>query len=59
MKISELTFKNILSYGNMTQTIKFDDKPKLILVEGSNGAGKSSIKEAMTVAIYGRSAIRK
>lgn len=59
MKISELTFKNILSYGNVTQTINFDDKPKLILVEGENGAGKSSIKEAMTVAIYGRSAIRK
>lgn len=59
MKISELTFKNILSYGNVTQTIKFDDKPKLILIEGSNGSGKSSIKEAMTVAIYGRSAIRK
>ena len=59
MKISELSFKNILSYGNITQTIQFDDKPKLILVEGENGAGKSSIKEAMTVAIYGRSAIRK
>jgi exonuclease SbcC len=59
MKISELSFKNILSYGNITQTIAFDDKPKLILVEGENGAGKSSIKEAMTVAIYGRSAIRK
>ena len=59
MKISELTFKNILSYGNVTQTITFDDKPKLILVEGENGAGKSSIKEAMTVAIYGKSAIRK
>jgi DNA repair exonuclease SbcCD ATPase subunit len=59
MKISELSFKNILSYGNITQTINFDDKPKLILVEGENGAGKSSIKEAMTVAIYGRSAIRK
>jgi DNA repair exonuclease SbcCD ATPase subunit len=43
----------------MLQTFKFDDKPGLILVEGENGAGKSSIKEALTVSIYGRSAIRK
>lgn len=59
MKILELSFKNILSYGNRLQTLTFDDEPKLILVEGENGAGKSSIKEALTVSIYGRSAIRK
>lgn len=59
MKILELSYKNILSYGNRLQTLKFDDEPKLILVEGENGAGKSSIKEALTVSIYGRSAIRK
>jgi DNA repair exonuclease SbcCD ATPase subunit len=59
MKILELSFKNILSYGNCLQTLTFDDEPKLILVEGENGAGKSSIKEALTVSIYGRSAIRK
>ena len=59
MRLSEFSYKNILSYGNKIQTFKFDDKPGLILVEGENGAGKSSIKEALTVAIYGRSAIRK
>lgn len=59
MKILELSFKNILSYGNRLQKLTFDDEPKLILVEGENGAGKSSIKEALTVSIYGRSAIRK
>jgi DNA repair exonuclease SbcCD ATPase subunit len=59
MRLSEFSYKNILSYGNKLQTFKFDDKPGLILVEGENGAGKSSIKEALTVAIYGRSAIRK
>lgn len=59
MKILELSYKNILSYGNRLQTLTFDDEPKLILVEGENGAGKSSIKEALTVSIYGRSAIRK
>lgn len=59
MRLSEFSYKNILSYGNKLQTFKFDDKPGLILVEGENGAGKSSIKEALTVSIYGRSAIRK
>ena len=59
MKVLEISYKNILSYGNRLQTLKFDDEPKLILVEGENGAGKSSIKEALTVSIYGRSAIRK
>ncbi len=59
MKLLEFSYKNILSYGNKLQTFKFDDGAKLILVEGENGAGKSSIKEALTVSIYGRSAIRK
>lgn len=59
MKLLEFSYKNILSYGNLLQTFKFKDEPQLILVEGENGAGKSSIKEALTVSIYGRSAIRK
>ena len=59
MKLVEWSYRNILSYGNMLQTFKFDDTPQLILVEGENGAGKSSIKESLTVSIYGRSAIRK
>ena len=59
MKLLEFSYRNILSYGNKLQTFKFTDGPKLILVEGENGAGKSSIKEALTVSIYGRSAIRK
>jgi DNA repair exonuclease SbcCD ATPase subunit len=59
MRLTEFSYRNILSYGNRLQTFKFDDKPGLILVEGENGAGKSSIKEALTVSIYGRSAIRK
>jgi DNA repair exonuclease SbcCD ATPase subunit len=59
MKLLEFSYKNILSYGNLLQTFKFSDKPQLILVEGENGAGKSAIKEALTIAIYGKSAIRK
>jgi DNA repair exonuclease SbcCD ATPase subunit len=59
MRLQEFSYKNIISYGNKIQTFKFDGNPGLILVEGENGAGKSSIKEALTVSIYGRSAIRK
>lgn len=59
MKLLEFSYKNILSYGNLLQTFRFKDEPQLILVEGENGSGKSSIKEALTVSIYGRSAIRK
>ena len=59
MRLTEFSYRNILSYGNKLQTFKFEDTTGLILVEGENGAGKSSIKEALTVAIYGRSAIRK
>ncbi len=52
-------WKNLLSYGNRIQTYEFSEDPKLVLVEGENGTGKSTIKEAMTVSAYGKSAIRK
>lgn len=59
MKIKQLSFRNICSYGNKLQTFKFSEDPQLILVQGKNGSGKSSISDALTVSIYGRSAIRK
>lgn len=59
MKIKEFAFKNICSYGNKVQTFKFSDDPNLILVQGTNGSGKSSISDALTVSIYGKSGIRK
>jgi len=59
MKFKELKWKNLLSYGNRVQSYKFSDEPKLVHVQGENGAGKSSIKEALTVSTYGKSAIRK
>lgn len=59
MKIQEFSFRNICSYGNKLQTFKFTDEPRLVLVQGKNGSGKSSISDALTVSIYGKSAIRK
>jgi len=59
MKIKEFGFKNICSYGNKLQEFKFGEDPSLILVQGTNGSGKSSISDALTVSIYGKSGIRK
>lgn len=59
MKLKKLSWRNICSYGNKLQEFTFSEEPELILVEGKNGSGKSSIKEALTISIYGKSAIRK
>ena len=59
MKLIKLSWRNICSYGNKLQEFEFSNEPELILVEGKNGSGKSSIKEALTISIYGKSAIRK
>lgn len=59
MKFLKLKWKNLLSYGNRIQEYTFSQDPELVLVQGENGAGKSSIKEALTVSTYGKSAIRK
>jgi DNA repair exonuclease SbcCD ATPase subunit len=59
MKFLKLKWKNLLSYGNKIQEYEFSHTPELVLIQGENGAGKSSIKEALTVSTYGKSAIRK
>ena len=59
MKVTQFSFKNICSYGNKLQTFKFSEDPQLVLVQGKNGSGKSSISDALTVALYGKSSIRK
>jgi len=59
MKFIKFMWKNLISYGNDLQEYVFSTEPQLVLVTGENGAGKSSIKEALTVSAYGKSAIRK
>ena len=53
MRLLKFSWRNICSYGNKLQEFVFTDGPELILVEGKNGSGKSSIKEALTVSMYG------
>lgn len=60
--IKNITIKNFMSVGNVTQSIKFDDK-SLVLVLGENldlgghdqrnGVGKSTIINALSYAFYG------
>lgn len=59
MKLIKFCWRNVCSYGNKIQEFNVSKNPELILVQGKNGSGKSSIKEALTVSLYGKSAVRK
>jgi exonuclease SbcC len=55
MKIRSISFKNFASYGNRWQTINFDDQQgDFYIVLGENGAGKSSISDAIKFGLYGK-----
>lgn len=59
MKLKEFSFRNICSYGELLQTVTLNDEPELILITGDNGAGKTTIANALTFALYGKSTKRK
>ena len=50
----KLTFANILSVGNQTVTINLDDN-KTTLIHGVHGSGKSTILDALTYVLFGKS----
>lgn len=52
MIINSLTFKNIKSYGNKIQKLEFDTEGSLILLTGTNGAGKSTIQDSIDLALF-------
>lgn len=54
MIINKLEFKNINSYGNNLQTLEFDNDGGLILLQGKNGYGKSSIKQSLELCLFGK-----
>ena len=48
-----LRWKNFLSTGNVFTEIKLDDR-KTTLIIGENGAGKSTILDALSFSLYGK-----
>ncbi len=48
-----LKFKNFLSTGNYFTEIKFDESPNTLVV-GTNGAGKSTMLDALCFVLFGK-----
>lgn len=53
MIITRTQFRNLKSYGNKTQQVDFDTNDRLILLTGTNGYGKSSILESISLSMFG------
>ena len=54
IQFSKIRYKNILSVGNIFTEILLDSSPTT-LITGKNGAGKSTIIEAIVFSLYGKS----
>jgi DNA repair exonuclease SbcCD ATPase subunit len=52
IKFKSIKFKNFLSYGNGWTTLNFNNK--LNLINAQNGAGKSTIIDAISFALFGK-----
>lgn len=65
IEFEEITIRNFLSFGNVEQTIKLNDKNYQIIIgqnkdksdsdDDRNGVGKSTIFEAIHYALFGKS----
>jgi DNA repair exonuclease SbcCD ATPase subunit len=53
IKFKTIRYKNILSTGNTFIEI-FLDKKRVTILSGKNGAGKSTVLEALSFALYGK-----
>ena len=50
----KISWKNFLSTGNQPTEVILNDKPTTLIM-GTNGAGKSTILDALTFSLYGKS----
>jgi len=53
IEFKTIRYKNILSTGNAFTTISLNDQ-KTTLIVGENGAGKSTVLDALSFALYGK-----
>lgn len=53
VKFKRITFKNILSYGNVDTTIDLESH-RNTFISATNGSGKSTIMDAICYALYGK-----
>jgi len=53
INFTTLRFKNFLSSGNVFTEIKFDEHPTNLVV-GKNGAGKSTMLDALCFVLFGK-----
>ena len=54
MKIKNIEWRNVASYGNKIQKLELTEKTGLIQVVGENGVGKSTISDVITFGLYGK-----
>lgn len=55
MKIRQIKFQNIASYGKEMQQIDFDpEKGNFYLLMGGNGEGKSTVSNVIKLGLYGK-----
>ena len=60
MLINELGIRGFKSYGNNEQVLKLNtERGELILLVGSNGAGKSSLLDSFDYTLYGKTRGKK
>ena len=53
IKFKSIKWKNLLSTGNAFTEIKLDRSPNTLII-GGNGAGKSTILDALCFALFGK-----
>jgi len=52
MKLIEVSYKNIMCYGDKVHTVRFDGAPGITQIMGNNGHGKSTILKVIKLGLY-------